>query len=186
MSKYDTLTFFLASVAGQSQRMTFSEIESVLGFALPASKKYPAWWSNNPSNNSMTLAWLAAGFHTEQVDTEAEQVTFVRQDASVATGDGKLPRSPLFGSMKGTTFVMPGVDLTAPMDIDWKYDRYDPLDVITVGEIERVKKDLSLSVSDKIRTLARMGVPRAEIARILGKRYQHVRNVLIAEAKRAA
>ena len=34
------------------------------------------------------------------------------------------------------------------------------------------------SVSDKIRALAAAGYPRAEIARILGKRYQHVRNVL--------
>lgn len=34
------------------------------------------------------------------------------------------------------------------------------------------------TVSDKIRALARHDVPRAEIARFLGKRYQHVRNVL--------
>jgi len=34
------------------------------------------------------------------------------------------------------------------------------------------------SVSDKIRALDAAGVPRAEIARFLGKRYQHVRNVL--------
>lgn len=34
------------------------------------------------------------------------------------------------------------------------------------------------TVADKIRVLAAAGYPRAEIARILGKRYQHVRNVL--------
>ena len=34
------------------------------------------------------------------------------------------------------------------------------------------------TVADKIRTLAAAGYLRAEIARILGKRYQHVRNVL--------
>ena len=34
------------------------------------------------------------------------------------------------------------------------------------------------TVAAKIRALAAAGVPRAEIARILGKRYQHVRNVL--------
>ena len=37
------------------------------------------------------------------------------------------------------------------------------------------------SVSDKIRALGRMGLARADIARLLGKRYQHVRNVLEAE-----
>ncbi len=34
------------------------------------------------------------------------------------------------------------------------------------------------TVSDKIRLLNTKGYPRAEIARILGKKYQHVRNVL--------
>lgn len=34
------------------------------------------------------------------------------------------------------------------------------------------------TVSDKIRALDAMGFPRAEIARLLHKRYQHVRNVL--------
>jgi len=37
------------------------------------------------------------------------------------------------------------------------------------------------TVSDKIRALDRAGLPRAEIARMLGKRYQHVRNVLEAD-----
>lgn len=41
--------------------------------------------------------------------------------------------------------------------------------------------------SDKIRALAAASMPRAEIARTLGLRYQHVRNVLVAdEAKREA
>ncbi len=35
--------------------------------------------------------------------------------------------------------------------------------------------------SDKIRALARHGVPTAEISRYLGIRYQHARNVLVAE-----
>jgi hypothetical protein len=37
------------------------------------------------------------------------------------------------------------------------------------------------SVSDKIRGLSAEGLERAEIARLLGKRYQHVRNVLEAD-----
>lgn len=38
-----------------------------------------------------------------------------------------------------------------------------------------------LTVSDKIRRLNDAGIERAEIARLLGKRYQHVRNVLEAD-----
>jgi hypothetical protein len=38
--------------------------------------------------------------------------------------------------------------------------------------------------SDKIRALARVGYPTAEIARLLGLRYQHVYNVLDASGER--
>ena len=41
------------------------------------------------------------------------------------------------------------------------------------------------TVSDKIRALDRAGYPRAEIARLLAKRYQHVRNVLEADKIRS-
>ena len=41
------------------------------------------------------------------------------------------------------------------------------------------------TVSDKIRALAAAGYSRAEIARILGKRYQHVRNVLEGDKLKA-
>lgn len=55
----------------------------------------------------------------------------------------------------------------------------DPLDTAAVTASD-------MSVSDKIRALDRLGHPRAEIARLLGKRYQHVRNVLEADKTVAA
>lgn len=42
-----------------------------------------------------------------------------------------------------------------------------------------------LTVSDKIRALDRLGYPRAEIARLLGKRYQHVRHAFLEGDKLA-
>jgi hypothetical protein len=42
------------------------------------------------------------------------------------------------------------------------------------------------SVSDRIRDLDKAGHSRAEIARMLGKRYQHVRNVLEADKLKAS
>jgi len=45
-------------------------------------------------------------------------------------------------------------------------------------DIERVTAGLTTK-SDKIRALSRHGVPTAEIARLLGIRYQHARNVLV-------
>lgn len=44
-------------------------------------------------------------------------------------------------------------------------------------DYEEITRGLTTK-SDKIRTLARRGVPTAEIARFLGIRYQHARNVL--------
>ena len=109
--------------------MTFAEIEKVLGFRLPRSQRYPAWWSNNPTNNVMTNEWLAAGYRTEQVDIEGRKLVF-RRTRSVGKNSGgdsgpgkrgaKHPRRhPLFGWLKGTVTVAPGTDLTEPADPDW-------------------------------------------------------------------
>jgi hypothetical protein len=191
MSKYDPLAAFLKEAHGRDVRMTFAEIENILGFPLPASKRHPAWWSNSATNNTMTEVWLSAGYKTEQVDVSGERVTF-RADAPTqpSSTTESIPLSPLFGSMKGTTFLAPGVDLTAPtmelLDPDWmrKYEGYDPNDVIGQAEVSKIVSDAKLSVSDKIRALDGYGVPRAEIAKLLNKRYQHVRNVLVADEQR--
>ena len=49
-------------------------------------------------------------------------------------------RHPLFGSMKGTTIVMPGVDLTQPASPDWAHvydDDYDHGVVVQQQDIKR-------------------------------------------------
>ncbi len=57
----------------------FADIEEIIGSELPASaREHRAWWSNNPSNNPMTYAWLNAGYHTEDVNMASEKLTFVR------------------------------------------------------------------------------------------------------------
>jgi bifunctional DNA-binding transcriptional regulator/antitoxin component of YhaV-PrlF toxin-antitoxin module len=56
---------------------------------------------------------------------------------------------------------------------------------MTPERLERLISDLPTK-SAKIRRLAEAGVPRAEIAKALGIRYQHVRNVLIADSARRA
>jgi hypothetical protein len=55
-----------------------------------------------------------------------------------------------------------------------------PLDAERMSEIVKPHT----TTSDRIRALAAAGAPRAEIARFLGKRYQHVRNVLEGDAQR--
>ena len=74
MSKYETLTACLSKRGQKSIRMTFEEIERILGTKLPPSAfKHLTWWSNNPTNNPRTYAWLNAGYKTANVDIEGAE-----------------------------------------------------------------------------------------------------------------
>ena len=120
MGKYDPLKGFLTAQPGERVPMTFAEIERLLGAPLPKSKQYPAWWSNNPSNNTMTQAWLDAGFTTEQVDPAGGKLVFRRVRHSPA-GKGWLTR--LREEMAGSVTVAPGWDLTNPTGEVWDAER---------------------------------------------------------------
>lgn len=133
MSKYDHLGKYLSQQNRHFIPMTFREIESIVGKALPASKKHRAWWSNNPANNVMTRQWLEAGYETESVDIASEKLIFRKrarsaESAAVASEhvpDSELPDHPIFGCMAGTLTVMPGVDLTEPMEFEWSGELYN-------------------------------------------------------------
>ena len=119
MSKYDPLTSHLAARNSDYISMSFSEIEQQLGFPLPeSSRKHRAWWSNNPSNNVMTKAWLAAGYETAHVDLEAEKLQFVRDNSGAPRSHETGPH-PIFGCMKGTVTIPDSVDLTEPAEPEW-------------------------------------------------------------------
>lgn len=144
MGKYAPLKEFLVAQARDVVPMTFAEIEKVLGIRLPASKRYPAWWSNNPSNNPMTREWLSAGYETESVNTGGEKLVFRRVARNAAPsgspamsgGDGNggeggaaSVRHPLFGCMRGVLTISPGVDPTQPADpelADYLDRKYGP------------------------------------------------------------
>jgi len=125
MGKYAPIRSFLQKSGAEMVPMTFARVESLLGFKLPNSSGYPAWWSNNPTNNVMTNEWLAAGYKTEQVDVAGRKLVFRRTTPvgradDAEDGRAKQPRRhPLFGWMKGTVTIAPGVDLTEPADPDW-------------------------------------------------------------------
>jgi hypothetical protein len=138
MGKYAPLREFLAKQGREVVPIKFTELESVLGLRLPRSKRYPAWWSNNPSNNPMTKEWLAAGYRTESVDTSAGKLVFRRTEAASKTSPspGKIPgrvrgedripsRHPLFGCLQGA-LSWGDNDLTEPADPDWGLRSYGP------------------------------------------------------------
>ena len=117
MSKYEPLPQFLASERVSLKRLTFAEIERVLGFKLPKSAyKHEAWWSNNATGHSHARAWLSAGWRTEDVDLAGRKVTFQRSTAAPAPSKS---RSDPWGCMADTITIMPGTDLTAPTGDVW-------------------------------------------------------------------
>lgn len=123
MGKYQPLTEFLKKQTGREVRMSFAQIERVIGCKLPPVARYRAWWSNSPTNNVMTKAWLEAGFRSEQVDMATGRLVFRRNGKQAgrprAAAGAKPGQHPLFGCMKGTVYVPEGVDLTAPADPEW-------------------------------------------------------------------
>jgi len=131
MSKYEPLTQFLATQRLQEVPMSFSEIERVLGFRLPEKASgIRAWWSNNPSNNVMTKAWLAAGFVTERVDMGSRRLVFRKAGAVSAPlmAASRPARSIGFldrirAQLGGTVTIPEGVDITAPTGEIWDAER---------------------------------------------------------------
>ena len=125
-SKYQPLTAHLRAQRASRVPMSFAEIERVLGTKLPPSaSSHRAWWSNNPTNNVMTKAWLEAGFQSEQVDLDGRRVVFKRATPAAHAGFAESAKSDyaaarklgLFGWLRGT--VVSTGDLTEPADPDW-------------------------------------------------------------------
>jgi hypothetical protein len=130
MGKYEPLQSYLAAERAEEVPMTFAEIERVIGQSLPpAAFNHRPWWSNNPSNNVMTKAWLNAGYKTERVDMDGRKLIFVR-----ATG-GKLSSKPSPPSegidilahidelLGGSVTIPEGVDIMAPIGEVWDAER---------------------------------------------------------------
>ena len=86
--KYRRLYSHLSSLSADEWRATFGEVESVLGFELPASARlHRPWWANQKIGNghSQCLAWSVAGWETVDVDMDAETLLFRRRKRSDPT-----------------------------------------------------------------------------------------------------
>lgn len=123
MSKYEPLPQFLGSVGGTLHRMSFAEIERILGFMLPKSAyEHEAWWSNNATGHSHTRAWIKSGWRTESVDLAGRKVTFQRS-GKTPPPDDFAPKKDPWGCMAGTVTFKPDVDVTAPTAWNAEEDR---------------------------------------------------------------
>jgi hypothetical protein len=73
MSKYDRFGQYLKNSQKQAERLSYNEIEGILGFKLPPSAyNHRPWWSGSrPHTNS----WLNAGWQVSSVDL-GKSITF--------------------------------------------------------------------------------------------------------------
>ena len=75
MTKYSALGSFLTSSGQLEVKLSFSEIEKILGFKLPPSAhNYPAWWANN--GHAQAKSWVGVGFITKTLDIPQKTVLF--------------------------------------------------------------------------------------------------------------
>lgn len=76
--KYIALTSYLEKCGKDEIKMSFSEIEKIIGFELPDSfYLHPAVWSNSESHSS-AFGWLDAGYLTRHVNIPEQTVEFVK------------------------------------------------------------------------------------------------------------
>lgn len=79
VSKYEPLEKHLRGLDRSLEHsLSFADIERILGFHLPLSAhKYQAWWANQRNGRHVQAnAWLDAGWHTQDLNLKAGQVTF--------------------------------------------------------------------------------------------------------------
>ena len=80
MTKYEPITTYFNLCKKQSVKLSYSEIEEILGFDLPpTARKCKQWWGNGKSHpESQAKAWLDAGYKTTDIIL-GESVTFVKE-----------------------------------------------------------------------------------------------------------
>ena len=76
--KYRRLTDVLDQASGAPVKLSFSDIESIIGFKLPASaREHRAFWANT-TTHSIALSWLSVDYKTVEVNLDDEFIVFER------------------------------------------------------------------------------------------------------------
>lgn len=104
--KYAPLYRCLCERSGRQWRVSFTDIEAVLGFTLPESARvHRPWWSNqrNKGDYGHALVWQLAGWKTSAVDLQNESLVFEREEA--ASNEALPYGSPALASAKVIDFA---------------------------------------------------------------------------------
>ena len=80
MRKYDLLSRYLKNQTAALLILRFTEIETIIGAKLPPSARTHGewWWSDTDAGSThvQCRAWVRNGYFTDNVNLDAEQVTF--------------------------------------------------------------------------------------------------------------
>jgi hypothetical protein len=78
-SKYQPLIDWLATYAGHSVTLTFTELEAILGEPLPVTARMErTWWTRERDGHVHVRLWRARGWEMQAFDRWERTVTFVR------------------------------------------------------------------------------------------------------------
>ena len=76
-NRYAELAGYLESCGAGNARLSFAEIEEIIGGPLPPSaRKYNSWWANDKTHTY--ARWLDAGWCSRELDLDGEKISFVR------------------------------------------------------------------------------------------------------------
>ena len=68
MTKYEPLTHYLEKQPG-NVKLTYSEIEKILGEELPPSaSEFEEWWANDDDTHTQSKSWKKADYRVSIVD----------------------------------------------------------------------------------------------------------------------
>jgi hypothetical protein len=76
VGKYDPLRDYLADRVTDEIKMSFTDIEKLVGPLPTSARNHRAWWANDVKSEA--LAWRAAGWRVQSVDQAAGRVVFAR------------------------------------------------------------------------------------------------------------
>lgn len=94
MADYDRLKNYLTMNKDQpgEHRMTFAEVEALIGPFPAMARSNREWWTNN--STAQAKAWYTAGWQVRSIDLEAEEVLFKQRPSADQNFGETLHHSP--------------------------------------------------------------------------------------------
>lgn len=80
MKKYEPLMLFLDKSGKKEIKLSYDEIEKIIGDSLPITAyKNKVWWNNDDKSHTQSLAWSDVGYRTCEICL-GESVTFIKTE----------------------------------------------------------------------------------------------------------